>query len=54
MTAAEAANLLRLRDSTLREYARRGIVPSIRIGRHLRFVEADLQAYLDRLRAEAA
>jgi excisionase family DNA binding protein len=51
MTASEAAELLRLRESTLRDYARRGIVPSIKIGRHLRFVQGDLRGYLEQLRA---
>jgi excisionase family DNA binding protein len=51
MTASEAAELLRLRESTLRDYARREIVPSIKIGRHLRFVRGDLAGYLERLRA---
>ena len=50
LTPAEAAAFLTLRESTLRDYSRRGIVPSVKLGRHLRFVEADLIAYLDRLR----
>jgi hypothetical protein len=41
---------LTLRESTLRDYARRGVVASVKLGRHLRFVEADLVAYLDELR----
>lgn len=51
LTPAEAAAFLTLRESTLRDYSRRGIVPSVKLGRHLRFVEADLIAYLDRLRS---
>lgn len=50
MTPADAAVFLTLRESTLRDYARRGIVPSVKLGRHLRFVEADLVAYLELLR----
>ena len=50
LTAGEAAAMLALRESTLRDYARRGIVPAVKIGRHLRFVEADLIAYVDGLR----
>ena len=38
------------KESSLRDYSRRGIVPSIKIGRHVRFVEADLVGYLDGLR----
>ncbi len=50
LTSAEAAEFLTLNESTLRDYSRRGIVPSVKIGRHLRFVEADLVGYLDGLR----
>ena len=50
MTAEEAAEMLALRLSTLMDYSRRQIVPSIRIGRHVRFVEADLLDYIDALR----
>lgn len=50
LTLDEAAALLRLRPSTVADYARRGLLPSVRIGRHRRFVEADLTAWLDRLR----
>jgi excisionase family DNA binding protein len=47
LTSAEAAEFLTLKESTLRDYSRCGIVPSVKIGRHLRFVEADLVGYLD-------
>ncbi|HEX4035164.1 MAG TPA: helix-turn-helix domain-containing protein [Solirubrobacteraceae bacterium] len=50
LTSAEAADFLTLEESTLRDCSRRGIVPSVKIGRHLRFVEADLVGYLDGLR----
>jgi hypothetical protein len=50
LTSAEAAEFLTLKESTLRDYSRRGIVPSVKIGRHLRSVEADLVGYLDGLR----
>jgi excisionase family DNA binding protein len=50
LTSAEAAEVLTLKESTLRDYSRRGIVPSVKIGRQLRFVEADLVGYLDGLR----
>jgi excisionase family DNA binding protein len=50
LTAAEAAEWLSIRESTLRDLARRGIVPSVKIGRLMRFVEADLLAYVDGLR----
>lgn len=53
MTAPEAAELLRLKESTLRDYGRRGIIPCIRIGRHVRFVESDLIDAIHRLRSAA-
>jgi excisionase family DNA binding protein len=50
LTASEAAAFLRLRESTLRDYSRRGLVPCIRIGRHVRYVESDLLGWLDGLK----
>jgi len=50
LTPAEAAAILRIKESTLRDYARRGLVPSIKVGRHLRFLEADLEAFVESLR----
>ncbi|MGH2866139.1 MAG: helix-turn-helix domain-containing protein [Solirubrobacteraceae bacterium] len=50
LTAPEAAEWLSVRESTLRDLARRGIVPSIKVGRLMRFVEDDLLAYVDGLR----
>jgi len=44
------ADLLTVRESTVRDYARRGVVPSVKIGRHLRFVEDDLAAFVEGLR----
>jgi hypothetical protein len=49
LTSAEAAAFLTLKESTLHDYSRRGLV---KIGRHLRFVEADLIRYLDGLRQQ--
>lgn len=53
LSTAEAARLLTLRESTIRDYARRGLVPSLRIGRHVRFLEADLYDYLESRRTQA-
>ena len=50
LTASEAAEFLRLRESTLRDYTRRGMVPCVRIGRHVRYVESDLLGWLDGLK----
>lgn len=53
MTAQQVAELLLLRRSTVEDYARRGLVPSIKLGRHRRFVRSDVLAALDALRAAA-
>lgn len=50
LTAAEAAHLLQLNEGTLRDYARRRLLPSVKVGRHLRFIEGDLVQWLERER----
>jgi excisionase family DNA binding protein len=50
LNAAEVADLLQLRRSTVEDYARRGLLPSIKLGRFRRFVRADVEAELSRLR----
>lgn len=46
MTPAEVADLLSLKPSTVMEYARRGELPSIVLGRNRRFLRADVEAAL--------
>ncbi len=50
LTAKEVAELLHLRPSTVQDYARRGIIPSFKLGRFRRFVRADVEATLELLR----
>lgn len=50
LNAAQVAELLQLRRSTVEDYARRGLLPSIKLGRFRRFVRADVEAELKRLR----
>ena len=50
LTADEVAELLQLRPSTIQDYARRGIIPSFKLGRFRRFVRADVEATLELLR----
>jgi excisionase family DNA binding protein len=50
LTADEVAELLQLRPSTVQDYARRGIIPSFKLGRFRRFVRADVEATLELLR----
>ena len=48
MTASQIAEVLQMRTSTIEDYARRGILPSIKLGRHRRFIRSQVeQALLD-------
>lgn len=51
MTAAQVAQALLIRESTVSDYARRGLLPSIKLGRHRRFVRADVEEALAQLRS---
>jgi len=53
MTSAEIAELLRMKRSTVEDYARRGLLPSIKLGRHRRFIRSDVEAALVELRRAA-
>lgn len=46
MTASEVATLLGLPRSTVYELARRGELPSARLGRTVRFVRSEIEARL--------
>ena len=52
LTAAEVARLLAVPRSSVYEYARRvtSPLPSIAIGRHVRFIRGDVEAWLAELR----
>jgi excisionase family DNA binding protein len=41
------------RYSTIEDYARRGLLPSIKLRRHRRFVRSDVEAALAELRSRA-
>jgi len=47
LTAAEAAEILRLHVITLRELARQGRVPARKVGREWRFVRSQLERWLE-------
>jgi excisionase family DNA binding protein len=54
MTAKEVAALFRLRLSTVEDYARRGLLPSIKVGRHRRFLRSQVeQALRDLVEAQS-
>lgn len=50
MTAQQVAELLRMQRSTVEDYGRRGVIPSIKLGRHRRYIRSDLVALIERLR----
>ncbi len=47
MTAQEAADFLKVKKSTIYEMAKRGEIPSTKIGKQLRISQADLEALFD-------
>ena len=47
MTAAEAAELLRMPKSSVEDLARRAIVPSTKVGRRRLFLRPKLEALLE-------
>jgi len=46
MTAAEVADLLRVSRSTVEDWARRGIVPSKKVGRRRLYIRSKIEALL--------
>jgi excisionase family DNA binding protein len=48
MTAEQMAGTLQMRVSTVEDYARRGLLPSVKVGRHRRFIRSQVErAILD-------
>jgi excisionase family DNA binding protein len=54
MTAGEVAALLQMKRTTVEDYARRGLLPSLKLDRHRRFVRSDVEMALARLRANGS
>jgi excisionase family DNA binding protein len=46
MTASQVAALLQMRLSTVESYARRGLLPSVKVGRHRRFIRSQVERAL--------
>jgi excisionase family DNA binding protein len=46
MTSSQIAGLLQMRLSTVESYARRGLLPSVKVGRHRRFVRSQVERAL--------
>jgi excisionase family DNA binding protein len=49
MTAERVAAPLLLPVSTVKDYARRGVLPSIKLGKHWRFVRSQMEATIEGL-----
>lgn len=52
VTAAQLAERLHMKRSTVEDYARRAVIPSLKLGRHRRFIVSDVEATLQTLRDE--
>lgn len=50
LTSTQLATLLSMPKSTIEDYARRGLLPSLKLGRHRRFIRSDVIHALDELR----
>ena len=50
LTSEQVARLLRMQRSTVEDYGRRGVIPSIKLGRHRRYIRSDLVSLIERLR----
>lgn len=51
MTAAQVARILQLRQSTVEDYARREVLPSIKLGHHRRFTRSEVEEAIAHLAA---
>jgi excisionase family DNA binding protein len=51
LVAAEAADLLALPVSWVREATRQGDLPHVKLGRYRRYVRADLEAWIEAQKA---
>jgi excisionase family DNA binding protein len=49
ITSSQVAALLQMRLSTVESYARRGLLPSVKVGRHRRFVRSQVEQALTAL-----
>jgi excisionase family DNA binding protein len=53
LTAGDVASLLGIPKRSVYDYAARGLIPSVRLGRHVRFLRSDVERALARLRDES-
>lgn len=43
MTTQDISAIFQLRASTIEDYARRGVLPSLKVGRHRRFLRSEVE-----------
>jgi len=53
MTSREVAIALQMKLSTVEDYARRGVLPSVKLGRHRRFIRSQLERTVSELSEQA-
>ena len=49
LTSRQVASILQMKVSTVEDYARRGVLPSVKLGRHRRFIRSQLEQALGAL-----
>jgi excisionase family DNA binding protein len=49
MTAQQVTSLLLMPISTVMDYTRRGVLPSIKLGKHRRFVRSQVEGAIEAL-----
>ncbi len=54
LTAGQVADLLGLREGTIEDYARRELLPSFKLGKHRRFIRAQVEARIAEMLDRAA
>jgi excisionase family DNA binding protein len=54
LTAGQVAELFGMKPNTIEDYARRGLLPSFKLGRHRRFIRAQVEARIAELLDRAA
>jgi len=54
LKAGQVAELLGLREGTIEDYARRDLLPSFKLGKHRRFIRAQVEARIADLLDRAA
>jgi excisionase family DNA binding protein len=48
MTAREVADMLEVPISTIREWGRKGVLPRVKLGRHVRYIRSHVEAAIFR------